>query len=182
MRTVFSYSRYIVVIAVVALLLSTLAVFVFGFVATVSTVFAVFRHGAYNAEGARLFSVELIEMIDLFLLGTILFITSVGMYELFVDPGMKAVLPHWMSVESLDELKFNLLAVIVVMLAVLFLGEAASYEFDTGEGMLRYGLAIAAVILAAGVTVYLFTKVHHMNEEIEERHAATAGEVEPSEE
>jgi uncharacterized membrane protein YqhA len=59
-------------------------------------------------------------------------------------------------------LKFNLLAVIVVMLTVLFLGVAASFELTEDVNILDYGLAVAAVIAAAGVVVYLFSKVHHM--------------------
>jgi uncharacterized membrane protein YqhA len=160
MRTVFSWSRYLIWIAVISLLLATLAVFVFGLISTVMVVIETFRHGAFAAEGARHLSVELIEMIDLFLLGTILFITSVGLHELFVDPGLKEILPEWMSVSSLDQLKFNLLAVIVVMLAVLFLGVAASFELEEHTSILDYGLAIGAVILAAGASVYLFAHVH----------------------
>ena len=162
MRTVFSWTRYLIWIAVVSLLLATFAVFIYGLISTVVIVFEIFAHGNFGAEGARSLSVELIEMIDLFLLGTILFITAVGLQELFVDPGLKDLIPEWMSVSSLDQLKFNLLAVIVVMLAVLFLGIAASYELTDEVNILDYGLGVAAVILAAGVTVYLFAKVHDM--------------------
>ena len=102
MRMVFRWSRYLVLIAVISLLLATLAVFVFGLISTVTVIVETFSHGHYGAEGARILSVELIEMIDLFLLGTILFITAVGLQELFVDPGLKEVLPEWMSVGSLD--------------------------------------------------------------------------------
>lgn len=168
MRTVFSWSRYLIWIAVVSLLFATLAVFIFGLFSTVSIVFEIFRHGQFNAEGARSLSVELIEMIDLFLLGTILFITAVGLQELFVDPGLKEVLPEWMSVSSLDQLKFNLLAVIVVMLAVLFLGIAAGVELTDGVSILDYGAAVALVIAAAGFAVYMFAKVHHERHELEE--------------
>ena len=115
-------------------------------------------------------------MIDLFLLGTILFITAVGLQELFVDPGLKDVIPEWMSVSSLDQLKFNLLAVIVVMLAVLFLGVAAGFELNEGVSILDYGMGIAAVILAAGVTVYLFARVHHMAHEAEDHAIEAYGE------
>jgi uncharacterized membrane protein YqhA len=169
MRTVFSWTRYLIWIAVVSLLLATFAVFVYGLISTVVIIFEIFSHGNFGAEGARSLSVELIEMIDLFLLGTILFITAVGLQELFVDPGLKELIPEWMSVSSLDQLKFNLLAVIVVMLAVLFLGIAASYELTDEVNILDYGLGVAAVILAAGVTVYLFAKVHHMQLEQEEQ-------------
>lgn len=172
MRAVFGASRYLILIAVIGLLLATLAVFVFGLVATVNTIIQVFQHEGFNAEGARVMSVELIEMIDLFLLGTILFITAVGLHELFIDPGLAEVIPEWMSVASLDQLKFNLLAVIVVMMAVLFLGVAASYELTEGVSIMDYGIAVALVMVSAGVAVYLFARVDHM------RHEATGEEVE----
>lgn len=170
MRLLFSWSRFAIWIAVISLLFAALAVFVFGMIATATTVFEAFAHGQFNAEGARLLSVELIEMIDLFLLGTILFITAVGLQELFVDPGLKDVIPEWMSVDSLDQLKFNLLAVIVVMLAVLFLGVAASYELGEGANILDFGLGVAAVILSAGAVVYLFARVHAMQHQHEMAH------------
>jgi uncharacterized membrane protein YqhA len=160
MRAVFRSLRYVILIAVIALLIATLAVFIYGLISTIVIVFETFSHGHYGAEGARTLSVELIEMIDLFLLGTILFMTAVGMHELFVDPGLKELIPEWMSVSSLDQLKFNLLAVVVVMLAILFLGIAASYELSEGVSIFDYGAAVALVIAASGVTVYLFARVH----------------------
>ena len=160
MRTLFSWSRYLIWIGVMALLFAALAVFLFGLIATATVVFEAFGEGHFNAEGARFLSVELIEMIDLFLLGTILFITAVGLQELFIDPGLKEVLPEWMSVSSLDELKFNLLAVIIVMLTVLFLGVAASYDLlDEGASILDFGVGVALVIAAAGLATFLFARV-----------------------
>lgn len=160
MRTIFRSLRHIIWIAVIALLIATLAVFIYGLISTVVIVFETFAHGHFGAEGARTLSVELIEMIDLFLLGTILFITAIGLQELFIDPGLKELIPEWMSVANLDQLKFNLLAVIVVMLAVLFLGIAASYELSDTVDIFDYGAAVALVITASGVTVYLFARVH----------------------
>ncbi len=74
-------------------------------------------------------------MIDIFLLGTIMLMTSVGLYQLFIKPDME--LPEWLVVTDLEQLKFNLLAVIVVMLAILFLGEAAG-ELAQTDGILEY--------------------------------------------
>lgn len=164
MHTTFRWSRLLVFLAVVALIVATVAVFVFGLISTVVVVVEAFRHGPYNAEGARHLSVELIEMIDLFLLGTILLITAIGLQELFIDPGLKEVLPEWMSVKSLDELKFNLLIVVVVMLAVLFLGVIAGFELTEGASVLDYGLAVAAVVTGLGIVTYLFAKVHQAGE------------------
>jgi uncharacterized membrane protein YqhA len=157
MRTIFSASRYLILIAVIGLLLCALAVFVFGGMTTVTMVFEAFGHGEFNAEGARLFSTELVELIDLFLLGTVLLITSVGLYELFLDPGID--LPAWLSVSNLDQLKMNLVAVIIVMLVVLFLGEAGA-EWREGQTILEFGAATALVIAAASLAVFIFQRVH----------------------
>jgi uncharacterized membrane protein YqhA len=166
MRSLINGTRYLVLIAVFGLLFAALAVFIFGGITTVVTVIESFQLAEFNADGARLFSVELIELIDLFLLGTVLYITAVGLHELFIDPTMEEVLPTWLSVSSLDELKFNLLAVIVVMLAVLFLGEVASGSLEA-MGLFGFGTSIALVIIALGLAVYTFAKVHHMHGEHE---------------
>jgi uncharacterized membrane protein YqhA len=164
MRNVFVKSRYLIYIAVIGLLLAALAVFVFAGIATVSTIIGSFGHGEFNAEGGRAFSLELIEMIDLFLLGTVLLITSVGLYELFLDPGISAVIPEWLSVTNLEQLKFNLLAVVIVMLAILFLGAVAG-EWPEGTTILEYGGAIALVIGALSLAVFVFGRVTRRMEE-----------------
>jgi uncharacterized membrane protein YqhA len=112
--------------------------------------------------GARLLSIEFIEMVDLFLLGTVLLITSVGLYQLFVERDMD--LPDWLVVTDLEQLKFNLLAVIVVMLAILFLGKAAG-DLAEGDGILEYGVAIAAVLAALALVVWVFQRVVAAKEE-----------------
>ncbi len=157
MRGVFSATRYLILVGIIGLLLCGMAVFVFGGITTVVMIGQAFSHGEFNAEGARFFSTELIELVDLFLLGTAILITSIGLYELFIDPGIP--LPAWLSVRSLDHLKMNLVAVIIVMLAVLFLGEAGA-AWREGQTFLEFGVAIALVITAASVAVYIFQRVH----------------------
>lgn len=163
MRTVFGWSRYLILIAVIALLLGAMAVFVFGGISMVLAIIEVFAEGEFNAEGARFLSVEMIELVDLFLLGTILYITSLGLYQLFVDPEVGELLPPWLSVHSIDQLKFNLVAVLVVMLIVLFLGAAAETVLFEVEGagleLLAYGAGIALVVAAAGAAVMMLGHV-----------------------
>ncbi len=151
-------SRFVVFIAVVGLLLASIAVYVYSGILTVNVIVEAFQHG-FNAEQARTFSSELIEVIDLFLLGTVLFMTSVGLYELFINPQIP--IPAWLSVANLDQLKFNLVAVIIVMLMVLFLGgAAATIDFENGLQLLYYGGGIALMILAGSVAVWIFQRVH----------------------
>ena len=172
MRSLFSLSRYLVLVAVVGLLLASLAVFVFGGITTVTTVVGAFGHGEFNAEGTRALSVELVELIDLFLLGTVLLITSVGLYQLFVDPHIE--LPEWLSVTNLEQLKFNLLAVVLVMLAILFLG-AVGGEWPEGTTILDYGAAIALVIAAISLAVWVFG---HTTRQMEETKRVALAEAE----
>jgi uncharacterized membrane protein YqhA len=113
-----------------------------------------------------------IELIDLFLLGTVLFMTSVGLYELFVDPEIP--IPEWLSVANLDQLKFNLVAVIIVMLIVFFLGAAATGA-ERVLDLLAYGGGIALVIVAGSVAVLIFQRVHQ--HEIGHEHAAAHPEA-----
>jgi uncharacterized membrane protein YqhA len=165
MRNIFGMSRYLVYVAVIGLLVAALAVFVFGGITTITTIVGVFQHLEFNAEGARVLSVEFIELMDLFLLGTVLLITSIGLYELFLDPGVSAVIPEWLSVSNLEQLKFNLLAVIIVMLAIFFLGAVAE-QIPEGAEILSYGVAISAVLAGIAVVVWVFAPVHRGMEEV----------------
>jgi uncharacterized membrane protein YqhA len=173
MTNLFGYTRYIVLIAVISLLLASLAVFIFAGVATINIIIESFTEGEFNAEGGRLISIELIEMIDLFLLGTILLITSIGLYQLFIQPDMD--LPEWIVVTNLEQLKFNLLAVIIVMLAILFLGAASDYLVGS-DGILGYGLAIAGVVAAIALAVWVFNRVFAEEEEQIHERLQEAGE------
>ena len=156
MGRLLGFSRYVVLIAVIGLLLASIAVYVFGGIMTVSVIVEGYQEG-FNAEGARAFSTDLIELIDLFLLGTVMFMTSIGLYELFVDPEIK--IPKWLSVGNVEELKFNLVVVISVMLMVLFLGAAAG-DSESALHRLAYGGGIALVIVAGSVALLLLQRVH----------------------
>jgi len=164
MRALFGYVRYVILIAVIGLLVASIAVFVFGGIMTVTVIVETFRHAEFNAEGARLLSTELIELIDLFILGTVLLIISVGLYQLFVDPHIH--LPEWLSVTNLEQLKFNLLVVIVVMLAILFLGAVASELPEGTAGILEHGVSIAAVLAGVAAVVWVFARAHRSMEEL----------------
>ena len=75
---------------------------------------------------------------------TVVLIIALGLYELFIDPELK--LPEWLEIRHLDDLKSKLTKVVVVVLAVLFLGQTASWDGE--RDLLRYGAAIALVIAA----------------------------------
>jgi uncharacterized membrane protein YqhA len=98
--------------------------------------------------------VDAVTVIDVFLLGTVLYIISAGLYQLFIDHALE--LPRWLLIESLDDLKVRLTGVIVVGLLVAFLGYVI--EWKGGLDLLAPGLGIAAIVVAAGL---YFRLTHH---------------------
>jgi uncharacterized membrane protein YqhA len=95
-----------------------------------------------------------VTMIDLFLLGTVLYIVAIGLYELFVDPGLP--MPGWLRITTLDDLKERLLGVVGVLLAVTFLGSAVTW--DGSADIL--GLAVGAVLGVVSLTIALLARTH----------------------
>src|SRR4051812_4136558 len=114
-RRILASSRFFMVIAVVSSFIAAAASMVYGGIAEVSIILRTFASGDFTVANAKVLSVELITMIDVFLLGTVLYIVSVGLYELFIDPGLP--MPAWLRITTLDDLKERLLGVVAVLLA-----------------------------------------------------------------
>jgi uncharacterized membrane protein YqhA len=93
-------------------------------------------------------------MIDLYLIGLVLLIIATGLYQLFIDPDLDV--PEWLDTPSFEVLKGRLLVVVVVVLAVMFLGYAA----DTPDGIFiaGMGIAISAVIFAIGYILTIHSR------------------------
>jgi uncharacterized membrane protein YqhA len=92
---------------------------------------------------------EVVEYVHTFLVGTVLYITAVGLYQLFIQ---EIDFPAWLKIENTEELETNLIGVTVVVLAVNFMG--ATFARDT-ENLLEYGAGIALPIAALGLFVGL---------------------------
>ena len=99
---------------------------------------------------------ETIALIDMFLLGTVLFIVAAGLYQLFVD--VRVPLPSWLRITSLDDLKSLVTGVIIVALLVAFLGSAVSWVQGDGWEIIGLGLSVAAVVIAANISMRTFAR------------------------
>jgi uncharacterized membrane protein YqhA len=137
-------SRYLVIIAVVGAYLAAIVVLAYGGLTVGGIIIAEFVHPSFTPDGAKHIAVECIEMIDLFLLGTILYIISLGLYSLFINDHLP--LPSWLNIHSLESLKENLVGVIIVLLAVTFLGYVVTWDGSTSIWAL--GIAVGLVLLA----------------------------------
>lgn len=157
-------TRYLILVAVLGSFLGAVTTIVFGGITSFLTSVEFFRQADFTVHGIKLLSIDYIEIIDLFLLGTVLYIMAIGLYELFIDPDVP--LPGWLHTDSLDVLKEKLLGVIVVLLGVSFLGEVS--EWQDADAILNLGLAIAAVVIA--FALLLFTPIFNTHQKRHNQH------------
>ena len=78
------------------------------------------------------------------MLAVVLYIMAVGLYELFIDDNLD--LPAWLVIHNLEDLKEKLVGVVIVVLAVFFLGRVI--ESQEPLEVLYLGVGISAVIAA----------------------------------
>lgn len=131
-------------------------------VIVIATAFAeVFRitsfflhEGMLSEEAGTFLSVNVTEIIDLYLIGLVLINMSLGLYQLFIDPDVD--LPEWLDTPSFDILKAHLLIVVVVVLPVMFLVYAATAT--DGTFIAGLGIAISLVRIAIGYIISIASK------------------------
>jgi uncharacterized membrane protein YqhA len=151
LRPLLNASRYLVIAAVFGSLVAALALFAYGVVETVVVVVEAVARAEVSSKGAKALALAFIEIVDLFLLGTVFLMIALGLYELFIEENL--ALPQWLSISSFDDLKNKLVGVVIVVLAVLFLGAVVSW--DGSRDLLGFGAGVALVI--AALTYFLST-------------------------
>ena len=159
LRNFFAASRFIIGLAVVGsfvgsailLLIATLSLFNIAWNEIVN-------FDPENLGGRHIdrLAVDLIEITDIILLGTVLYIVALGLYQLFIDQNL--TLPRWLKVNDLTDLKRDLIGVVVVLLGVSFLGEVVNWEGE--NSVLPLGAGIALVIAALGFILWLTPAKH----------------------
>ena len=137
-----NYTRFVVGIPVLGLFASAVTLTVMAAIETARVIGAAAVGELYKKDAV----LEFIELADVFLLATVLYIMALGLYELFIDDSIP--LPAWLSIHSLDDLKNKLVGVIAVVLAVTFLGSVI--KATDPQSLMYQGLGIAAVVAAMG--------------------------------
>ena len=145
-------SRFLIVLAVIGSLLAATTLLVYGVLETVQLIWITVETGEVSRKGAKALALEFIEIVDLFLLGTVFYVIAIGLYELFISTDVN--LPEWLSIKTLDDLKNKLIAVVIVVLGVLFLGQVVGWDGE--RDLLGFGVACALVI--AALTWFLSNK------------------------
>ena len=146
-------SRHVVAAAVLGIVVSAITLMAYTALVVAKTVVTTVTSKELSQTGAKRLSVVVLELADVFLLGAVLVIVALGLYELFIDPRLPV--PPWLRVSDLDDLKEKLIGVILVLLAVSFLARVV--EWDGTTDILPLGLAVAAVVVAFALYGFLGT-------------------------
>jgi uncharacterized membrane protein YqhA len=155
---VLAKSRYAVVIPVVLLLLAALGTFVYGVVFLVDSVRRIVDHPFPIGANEGYF----VLLVDLSLVGATLLVASYGLYELFVtrnDRQMaKGVMPSWLVMRDLNDLKVRVVSLIVLVAAVSFVDVVV--DFESGRDVLFLGVGVSALVVGLTVFIRFGTKDH----------------------
>ena len=158
-------SRWVIFIAVIGTFLSAMTLLLYSAGVVIKTIWDLLTDLYFSEKNAKTLSLTFISMIDLFLLGTVIYIISLGLYELFVDDDLP--MPRWLKIDSIEALKEKLLGVVIVLLAVTFLGQVMSWT--GGRDIFYLGTGIAAVIISL-VAAMKFTTHHSPSDGPEDHH------------
>jgi uncharacterized membrane protein YqhA len=164
-------SRVLVTIAIFGLLLTSVVVIVTGFAELFRILSYFMEHGLLNEGVGTFLAVTVTEMIDLYLIGLVLLIIAVGLYQLFIDPNLDV--PEWLDTPSFEVLKGRLLVVVVVVLAVMFLGYAA--EATDAIFIAGMGIAISLVIAACGYIISIHAQANIEKKRLEIQGTSSQG-------
>ena len=146
-------TRYLILIPILGLAVAAASFFIFGGIGLIQLLIELVFHtstsineSVQSGQGVIIF--EVVEFVHTFLVGTVLYITAVGLYQLFID---ELDFVGWLKIESTEELETNLIGVTVVVLAVNFMGAVLTKT----ENLLDYGAGVALPIAALGLFVGL---------------------------
>ena len=152
MSRFFAVTRYLIIVPIIGLGIAAAVFFVFGGIGLIELLIDSVRaalgliepHGDTND-----FVVEVVEHVHLFLIGTVLYITAIGFYQLFIS---EIEFPGWLKIENTEDLETSLIGVTVVVLAVNFLSVVFGGNSDD---LLEQGAGIALPIAALGMFIGL---------------------------
>lgn len=160
-------SRFVIIAAVVGSMLAGFAIF---YMATVDVVY-LFGHALHYADSSLTDEARkalhdrtvthIVEVVDGYLLATVMLIFSLGLYELFISDidqahGSKSS-SKILVINNLDDLKSRLAKVILMILIVTLFEEALNMKLTTPLDLVYLGASIALIALA----LYLSNAAEH---------------------
>ena len=136
MKSLFRGFKFISIIAIASLLVSSVIAFFMSAMKTVQAGLAF----ASGLESGSLMTVRFIQIIDMSLIATALYVFAVGLYELFIG---KLDIPEWMSSTDLYQLEIKLGSLLILIMAGTFLEHLMKWR--GAQDTMFFAISIAVV-------------------------------------
>lgn len=145
MGRIFTFSRWMVIMPVIGSFVAGISILVLSTIRLIQVLVDTIMVAEISSKVLKSLVLGMLEVIDIYLLGIVFYLISMGLYELFFDENV--ALPGWLEINSLDDLKSKLVSAVILVILVQFLGLVLSGPGDSS--LLSPGAAIAVVIFAA---------------------------------
>jgi uncharacterized membrane protein YqhA len=134
-------------IAIVSLLIASLAMFLWGAVKTVMVIAKLIETYGKDFMASMLF----IELTVIFLIATFLLVLAVGIHELFIG---ELVVPEWLAIRNFQDFMNKIGSFAIVIMIIVFLKHII--EWRDPQGAFHYGIGIALIAATlAGLNRFL---------------------------
>lgn len=151
LKSILEFGRYLFVLPVIGALILTVTVVIRGLLLILFQEWELLRTGQFSSAAAKLSTIAVIQIIDMFLVAAICYIIAIGFYRLFISRE-EGQYVRWIKIEKLADLENKIIGMVVVALGISFLGKAV--ETTDLDSLLYPGVGIAFVIGA----LCLFTR------------------------
>ncbi len=158
------HTRFVVLIAVIAVLMVAISLFVLGAVEAFTTVWHAWVNTFQGDQPPHL-SADFLGIVIIMLEAVVFFLVGVGLYSLFIAPLNLAVA---LGVETFNDLEEHVISVVVAVMAVTFLQHFIRWE-DPRE-TLQFGAALALAV----ISLVLFQRYSHHAKEDQKHHKPDA--------
>lgn len=147
-------TRFIVVVAVIAVMFVSVSLFLLGSIKAATRLYAVWN-GVFqgNTEALDLsLSLEFLQIVGTMLEAVVFYLVGIGLYSLFIAP---LNITRALGIETLTDLESKVLSVIVVIMSTVFLQHFIQWKEPLQT--LQFGAALAFVVVA----LVLFQRFTH---------------------
>jgi uncharacterized membrane protein YqhA len=154
-------SRYAVILAVLAVMLVALSLFLIGTFQAGVTTWHAWRDLAQGSFQSATTTVEFLEIVTVMLKAVVFYLVGVGLYSLFIRP---LNITMSLGVQTLNDLETKVVSVVIVILSVTFLEHFILWKDPTST--LQFGAALALVVAA----LVFFQRYSHAAKEDQRAH------------
>ena len=152
MNKIIASSRYVNAAASVGAFVASLLLLLVALGQLATVVIDTVRNFSAVVANPKSLTINLVTNIDLFLLAAGFYIIALGFYELFVDDDI--AVPAWLEIHDFEDLKVSLVGIIIVVIAVAFLGQVIDWKGGTEIA----GLGISVGLVVAALTSFFAAK------------------------